>query len=198
MFPYPIALVFVVLAPFVYHNYSGYVLFCTDTELSPPWCHTFPPSIYTYVQARYWNVGFLRYWTLAQAPNFIIATPPFAAVFLFSLYHLRHGAYPRSQRIATQRLFSSRIYSKHIVSSAIFLHPALTPHAIHALFLSTTVLFTSHTQIILRLAASMPFTYWAAAWLLTENPHWGRWWISWSLVWGALSVVLWGVCLPPA
>ena len=196
MLPYPILLTSVVLMPFIYHNYSGYILFCTHTEssISPLWCDTFPPSIYAYAQSQYWNVGFLRYWALAQIPNFIIAAPPLAVLLLFPLYHLRQtklDLHLRSQFLAS--------HSKHnTIPLAIFFHPALTPHAIHALFFSTTILLASHIQIILRLAASMPFTYWAAAWLLIESPERGRWWIGWSLLWSSLSVVLWGVSLPPA
>jgi phosphatidylinositol glycan class V len=187
----------VVLTPFVYHNYSGYVLFCTDIEPStspPAWCHATLPSIYTYVQSQYWDVGFLRYWTLVQVPNFAIAAPPLAVLFMFSFHHLRHSVALHLQSISSKGP-SSQAHPKH---TSIFLHPALTPHAIHALFLCTTVLFTSHTQIILRLSPSLPLTYWAAAWLLSEAPKWGRWWVGWSLVWGALSVVLWGTGFPPA
>lgn len=198
MLPYPTLLASIVLTPFVYHNYSGYILFCTNTQPStspPAWCHSFPPSIYTHAQSQYWNVGFLRYWTFAQVPNFIMAAPPLAALSLFSLYHLRYSI---PLRLQSRSLRYPLTHSKPIISSSIFFHPALTPHAIHALFLSTTVLLASHVQIILRFAASMPFTYWAAVWLVTETPKLGRWWLGWSLVWSSFSVVLWGVSLPPA
>jgi phosphatidylinositol glycan class V len=64
--------------------------------------------------------------------------------------------------------------------------------------MSATLLFASHTQIVLRLAASMPIIYWAAAWLLLEHPKWGRAWVTWSVLWGAVSILLWGAFLPPA
>ena len=201
MIPYPIFLTSIILMPFVYHNHSGYILFCTHTQpsISPPWCHTFPPSIYTHAQSQYWNVGFLRYWTLAQVPNFIIAAPSLVTLLLSSLYHLIGTLSFGLQLRSSQSLASSRTHSKHnSIPSTIFFHPALTPHAIHALFFSTAILLTSHIQIILRLTASMPFTYWAAAWLLVESPMRGRWWIAWSLLWSSLSVVLWGAGLPPA
>ncbi|KAJ7251752.1 GPI mannosyltransferase 2 [Mycena haematopus] len=138
------------------------------------------PLIYSYVQARYWNSGFLRYWTLQQFPNFVIAAPPLLAISTFSVHHLRHWLRSPAD------------------PGRAFLSASIAPHAIHALFMSATLLFASHTQIVLRLAASMPITYWAAAWLLLEHPGWGRAWVTWSLLWGALSILLWGAFLPPA
>lgn len=74
----------------------------------------------------------------------------------------------------------------------------IDPHAIHATILCLILLVASHTQIVLRLAGSMPFTYWAAAWLVLEHPTLGRLWVTWSLLWGAISIVLWSTFLPPA
>ena len=63
--------------PFISHQYSAYRLFCTSAiSTTAPWCASFPPSVYTYVQAKYWNVGFLRYWTPEQLPNFALGAPP--------------------------------------------------------------------------------------------------------------------------
>ncbi|KAF8348110.1 glycosyltransferase family 76 protein [Amanita rubescens] len=65
-----------VFMPFVYHNYIAYLVFCKSaTHVAPAWCVRSLPSIYTYTQSRYWNVGFLRYWSFSQLPNFIIAAP---------------------------------------------------------------------------------------------------------------------------
>lgn len=40
-----------------------------------PWCTAIPPSVYSFVQAEYWDVGFLRYWTLSNLPLFALALP---------------------------------------------------------------------------------------------------------------------------
>ncbi|KAG2364390.1 hypothetical protein BDR07DRAFT_1401578 [Suillus spraguei] len=61
-----------------------------------------------------------------------------------------------------------------------FLSPALLPH------------------ISLRLLPSLPLTYWAGARLILDLPKWGKAWVTWSVLWGALSCVLWAVFLPPA
>ncbi|KAJ6558584.1 glycosyltransferase family 76 protein [Mycena vulgaris] len=168
------------LTPFIAHNYAAYVAFCTGPEPPAAWCARRLPLIYSHVQDRYWNIGFLRYWTLQQLPNFVIAAPPLLAISAFSVHHLRNW-----------------IKSPAATGHA-FLSASIAPHAIHALIMCGILLFASHTQIVLRLAASMPITYWAAAWLLLEHPKWGRAWVAWSVVWGAFSVLLWGAFLPPA
>lgn len=168
-----------IFLPFAWHNYSAYLVFCSRLEHRPEWCGKALPLVYSYVQSKYWDVGFLRYWTFQQLPNFIIAAPPLMLLFTFGTHYLSH--------------FLSK--EKEISS---FLVPTLLPHVLHALVLCTILLFASHTQIILRLAASMPLTYWAAAWLIMEHPKYGRWWVRWSMVWGTISVVLWSTFLPPA
>jgi phosphatidylinositol glycan class V len=184
--------------PFLYHHYVAYITFCRTLSKPASWCSNIPPSIYTHVQSTYWNVGFLRYWTLQQLPNFIISTPPLILLFYFSIYSISQGLIPQLisyiQSDRPQTKTSSRRIESPFLSSSESLHP----HTIHALFLCTTLVFTSHTQIVLRLGPSMPVTYWAAAWLVVEKPRYGRWWIRWSVVWSVISAVLWGVFLPPA
>jgi phosphatidylinositol glycan class V len=165
--------------PFIAHNYAAYLAFCSATD-APEWCARRLPLIYSFVQVRYWNNGLLRYWSLQQLPNFLIAAPPLLAISTFSIHHLRHWLKSPAD------------------PGRAFLSASIAPHAIHALFMSATLLFASHTQIVLRLAASMPIIYWAAAWLLLEHPKWGRAWVTWSVLWGAVSILLWGAFLPPA
>ncbi|KIW02159.1 uncharacterized protein PV09_06643 [Verruconis gallopava] len=41
-------------------QYIAFQQFCGSHILEKrPWCHAFPPSIYSWVQSHYWNVGFL-------------------------------------------------------------------------------------------------------------------------------------------
>ncbi|KAJ7129822.1 glycosyltransferase family 76 protein [Mycena crocata] len=167
-------------APFVAHNYAAYTAFCTGAQSPAAWCAKTLPLIYSHVQERYWNVGFLRYWTLQQLPNFLIAAPPLLAISAFSVHNLSHYL---KDPAAPGRVFRSA---------------SIAPHAIHALAMTAILLFASHTQIILRFAAALPITYWAAAWLLLEHPKWGRAWVGWSVIWGALSIFLWDAFLPPA
>ena len=183
--PYALFLTSLVFSPMIYHQYSGYRVFCQEADTPAPWCSNLPPSIYTYVQSKYWNVGFLRYWTSQQLPNFLLAAP---ALVLLSYYSTQ-----------SVRSFAGRLFDQAQLRKPSHFEPlSLAPHGIHAFAFTSILLFASHTQIILRFAASLPFTYWSAARLLVEHPRLGKWWIGWSVVWGAVSLVLWWAFLPPA
>ena len=183
--PYALLLTSLIFLPMIYHQYSGYQVFCQGAGAPASWCSNSPPSIYTHVQSRYWNVGLFRYWTPQQFPNFLLAAPVLVLLSYYSTQSVRSFA---------NRLFDKTQPRKH----SPFESPSLAPHGIHAFVFTSILLFASHTQIILRFAASLPFTYWSAARLLVERPRLGKWWVGWSVVWGALSLVLWSTFLPPA
>jgi phosphatidylinositol glycan class V len=181
-----IALAAIVIAPFVVYHLAAYVVFCSETSSRPGWCSQFPPSIYTHVQSTYWNVGFLRYWTLSQLPNFLLAAPTLLVILAFSFHHLKGTWHSSSNRKDKSQL------------DCAFQNATIAPHAIHAIIFSLILIFASHTQIILRLASAMPLVYWAAAWLLYEHPALGRLWVTWSVLWGITSIICWATFLPPA
>ncbi|EIN11410.1 mannosyltransferase [Punctularia strigosozonata HHB-11173 SS5] len=227
------------LVPSIIHQYIAYRLFCSPNpnltsifaHLPPTvhftpasWCNNMPPSIYTYAQSTYWNVGLFRYWTTAQIPNFLIAAPVLALLFSFSWWYIRHALLPPLKRMLYpqsaspspaphSRRSDTPGHGEAINSDNLgraFLNPTLAPHAIHAFILASTLLFASHVQIALRLTAGVPFTYWGVVWLLSRDKttpghpnaaprfRWGKIWITWSAIWGALSIILWVTFLPPA
>ncbi|KAL4268204.1 GPI mannosyltransferase 2 [Pleurotus pulmonarius] len=180
-----------VFAPFVYHHFNAFLAFCLTPDISPPeWCSRTIPSIYGYVQAKYWNVGLFKYWTPQQLPNFILPAPALLLLFSFTYWYLR-DLHLHWRAAMEQPSSASSPRSP-------FLTIKLAPHVIHTCFMGVTLLVASHTQITLRLAASMPTIYWAAAWLHYDQPSLARLWVWWSFLWGGISIVLWTAFLPPA
>ena len=59
---------------YVAPQFYAYVHFCTGGS-TRPWCSSWPPSIYNFVQSHYWDVGLFRYWTLPNVPLFLLAGP---------------------------------------------------------------------------------------------------------------------------
>lgn len=199
--------------PYFYHQYKAYRNFCTHSTIEPrPWCSDRLPSIYSYVQSAYWNVGLFRYWSLQQLPNILLAMPVLLLLFDASIAHIRYFLLPALVRTLSK--YTPRIATRK--TDPLF-KLSVAPHAIHALLISIILLVAAHTQIALRFASAMPFTYWAAARLFLRNPQpvesedkvedskriadvpaTSRWWTYWSVLWGACSLVTWAVFLPPA
>ncbi|KAF8813631.1 mannosyltransferase [Phlegmacium glaucopus] len=179
-----LALTAIVLSPFIGYQYLAYLSFCSHSP-QPQWCSKTLPLIYPYVQSKYWNVGFLRYWTINQLPNFLLAAPTLLLIYTYCIYHL-------------QKMLPQLRFSKSSTPSRSFKLLAIDPHAIYATILCLLFLVASHTQIVLRLAGSIPLTYWAAAWLVSEHHSLGRLWVTWSVLWSVISIVLWSAFLPPA
>jgi GPI mannosyltransferase 2 len=211
---YAAILTLVVFLPFLYHNYTGYTAFCiSDASARPDWCSRTVPSIYTHVQSKYWGGGLFKYWTLQQLPNILLGAPPLILLFTFGAWHLRSVLQTISSSYAksTAKLQDQATTANPEADNTPFRNPpnpftslSLTPHVIHSLFMSSVLLFASHTQIVLRLGAAMPTLYWSAAWLWHQpnrdrsSQTYGRWWVYWSAIWGMLSIVLWVAFLPPA
>eukprot|EP00887_Chlorella_sp_A99_P001126 scaffold14.g1126.t1 len=68
-----------IVAPYAAHQAQAYLAFCRrSTEPAPEWCHAVPPSIYGYIQTRYWDVGFLRFYRDPRRWPMIITALPVA------------------------------------------------------------------------------------------------------------------------
>lgn len=124
------------------------------------------------------NIGFLKYWTLAQIPNLVIAAPVLF-ISLIGLYRLasRQSSLPRG----------------------------VIPFALHHAGMTFLMITSSHTQIALRVISTDPTFWWLLGDLAVERglgrstlTRIGRIWIWWSVLWGAVSIVLWAGHYPPA
>lgn len=172
-----------IFLPFIYHNYVAYTAFCKSSSVdAPAWCASSLPCIYTYSQSKYWDVGFLRYWSLSQLPNFIIASPVYFLVANYAIAYVKYHLSPTLSDPALKPFYTTSIL----------------PYLIHSIIFFLMLLTNAHTQIALRLAPSIPLIYWSAARLIAGSPRLQHFWISWATIWGVISIILWATFLPPA
>lgn len=83
----------------------------------------------------------------------------------------------------------------------------LLPIYIHSFVLTLILIFSSHTQIALRVASTDPVIWWNVAavafdWTdggkMTGMTKAGKLWMWWVVLCGAVSIVLWAGHYPPA
>lgn len=129
------------------------------------WCFKFLPVAYSYIQARYWQVGFLTYWTWRQLPNFLLATP----VILLST----RAVLTFFKSVSAQKLFDlfGMIIPFQIESQFTYKNNSnVYPFAVHMIVLLVAGLFYMHVQVSTRfIFSSNPLIYWYLAYLLNNE-----------------------------
>lgn len=169
-----------------------YLYFMPFTEYCPErgeWCDTQVLStlpftkvtFYSFIQSHYWNIGFLKYWTLNNTPNFLIALPNIV-ILLYSTFYF------------------SKIYPTFTLRPLIWITRALV----------LLLLLFAHVQIINRVASFIPLHLWYIADrsmksrmkknddALLGDDMIVKVYLYWLICWVPLQTVLFACFLPPA
>ncbi|KIX97183.1 uncharacterized protein Z520_07297 [Fonsecaea multimorphosa CBS 102226] len=154
-------------------------------EARRPWCNQTIPSIFTWVQSHYWNVGPFRYWTVSNLPLFVLAAPTLSVLTYSALDVLRRPQFLSREML--QSPTSSSAGKRTLLSLAL---PQL---------MLAVLAFTSyHVQIITRLSSGYPLWYiWLATKLQTE-PRRTSVVIRWMVIYALVQAGLYASFLPPA
>lgn len=152
----------------------GFYAVCHDPFNGVPrgeWCDAMVPSLFAYAQDHYWNVGFLRYWTPGNVPNFLLAAP----TIVLSVVGVRYfsAVYPVAR--------------------------AMPVMAANLGFVGLLLLFW-HVQIATRIHTFLPVVYWVVAGFITQGngTFWARLAVGYFVVWNLIQPSLFGAFLPPA
>ncbi|KAK0384705.1 hypothetical protein NLU13_7183 [Sarocladium strictum] len=161
-------------------QYFAWRVYC-GTVVLRPWCSRLIPSIYTFVQEEYWNVGFLRYWTPEQLPLFLLAAP-----VLYIL--IRSGAETIRKPSDVVALQEER------------LKPFVQVLAASQTALALLAITNYHVQIISRISSAYPVWYWWIAHSLIESDRrsTGRVISTFMIMYAGIQGGLFASFLPPA
>ena len=178
------------LSGYVGFQYYGYTVYC-GTGSTRPWCFNGIPDLYSFVQKHYWNVGFLKYYTSSQLPNFLIAAP----MIILSLAAC--WGYFRSD---WKRSFTlGGLHGRHRANLRFLHQDVLFPHFVLLLALLIYTLCIVHVQIIARLFSFQPVIYWSLAHFYTTGTQRARNLImGYCLVTTLIGTILFMNNYPPA
>jgi phosphatidylinositol glycan class V len=132
-----------------------------------------PPTLfpYTSVQSKYWNVGFLKFWTFQQLPNFLMAAP----VLLWAVYGLG----------------SQFTHKRH------FLEFRASYYWLQIL-LCLIAIFSMHINVFMRMASCLPLIFCTLSSQDVYESRIGKTWVLYSLTWSSVGAVLFALFYPPA
>jgi phosphatidylinositol glycan class V len=182
----------ITLAPFLLFQWYGYQSFCFErngylwkfADQGRPWCSNAWPMVYSHVQEKYWNVGFLRYYRLHQLPNFLLAAP----VLLANGFAMLQYARSDPKRIWTLGF--------HFTSGLDGFDIRTLPFFYLAVFMYFYCALVMHVQVMIRFFTSQPFLYWFLATHLHSRTS--KWYMGYSIIYSMVGACLFSVFLPPA
>ncbi|KAF2866932.1 GPI mannosyltransferase 2 [Massariosphaeria phaeospora] len=186
---------------FVAPQYLAYEQYCVTGSPSPhlrPWCHKSIPSVYSWVQSNYWNVGFLRYWTLPNLPLFLVAAPMLWLLFESSVTVLR---YPTSHLHIPRTIPAADTQD---LDTELCILPQL---ALPQLVLAIAAVTNFHVQIINRLSSGYPIWYFVIAQRMVKShaiqndgkkERLLQWTVRGMIMYAMIQGMLFANFLPPA
>lgn len=140
------------------------------------WCNNSVPLAYSYIQDRYWNVGFLRYYHWKQIPNFLLAMP----IVWIILTHAYRFVKQHPHLCYTFGLWEDEFYTDPKVTEKFKFQmkqnkmkfaPGMFVYVVHVVFLTVFCTLCIHVQVTTRIITSAsPILYWFTAYHFIKIP----------------------------
>lgn len=192
---------FLIVSTFLVFQYLAYAEYCPGAEWCPLYIEKVSssgsvvkkfnlPLIYSYIQRKYWNVGFLKYWTPNNIPNFLFALPTLYLIVVSNLYFYKQSG--------LKNVASASLEQKQSHMASTYMGGYLVASWI--IFFASLLVW--NTQIVTRVASCLPTIYWYVAELLNSSDpkkvKSGKRIATFFFVWIATQSVLFGAFMPPA
>lgn len=154
-----------VFAGFVGPQIYAYYTYCPQLA----WCSSRVPFIYLYVQSHYWKNGFLGYWTLSNAPNFLLAAPTLVLLVKSSRFLYRRDL----RGLAAAQMIT-------VVGALFFWHVQIITRVASC--------FPGPYWYVASLFSSD----------IASQRTEAKQWVTYFVLWGLVQAALFGAFLPPA
>ncbi|KAL8752303.1 MAG: hypothetical protein Q9199_005839 [Rusavskia elegans] len=187
-------------------QYLAYQEYCVDAkpEHQASWCTHRVPSIYAWVQSHYWNVGLFRYWTLSNAPLFLLATPMLLILIASALKFLPPSERPSSAIDKTKPLPINEFRERGWLSPVGV--DVARRLAVPQLILALLALTNYHVQIVTRISSGYPlWCWWLASRIVARDcielagcEISVKVVVMWMVIYACLQAGLFAAFLPPA
>ncbi|KAI5859312.1 glycosyltransferase family 76 protein [Durotheca rogersii] len=173
---------------FVVPQVAAYQAFCSIPSQASlrPWCTNYLPSIYSFVQERYWNVGFLRYWTPSNIPLFLLATPMLCLLMKSGLVFIQEPLNLTTEESRPAYMANTTVLVRSM--------------ALSQLIVAILAITNYHVQIITRISSGYPLWYWWLAGIISDKKTstFGSNVVRFMVIYASIQGVLYASFLPPA
>ncbi|CCW61266.1 unnamed protein product [Phytomonas sp. EM1] len=210
-FPHPLRLVILLIAcaliftPYLTMGYLGwkrYIPLWSEEERHIDSNHFW--KFYNVLQRKYWNVGFLRAYTVTNSPNVLIALPIGFIVGYASYHYAIRPALCCSFCSSCSSLSGSMLQRKHPsikMTQCVWLVLQSLVQSSNVVYLCVLCLiaFTiMHVQVVNRFVMSSPALYWLIGAQLGTKPNARLTWLIlfYILVWGLTGGLLFSNFMP--
>jgi phosphatidylinositol glycan class V len=150
-------------------------------KISSPW----PNGTFSHV---FRNVGLFRYWTISNAPLFLLAAPITFIMIASGVWALWYIPVDAGKVSKEQAIFTSRPERLQVLRNM----------AASQLALTVLTLTTAHVQIITRISSAYPTLLWYLAISCKGGSLLGRGFVGFIVVYGIVQAGLFASFLPPA
>ena len=194
----------IVCLPYACMQVYGWLAFCRPNYLSDParyksdvqvevrygeavpsWCNAALPSIYGYIQQRYWDVGFLNFYQKLIRLPFVAQSIPVIMLAVATCWTWTFGPWEVAGRpgraTCLKRLLTlgsieldpntSNLISKRLNHAAIIVEPLVAPFVYHLALMTFVAIFVMHVNVATRFLSSSPLLFWGAAQWILNDPN---------------------------
>eukprot|EP00890_Picochlorum_soloecismus_P006266 jgi/Picsp_1/6640/NSC_03983-R1_gpi mannosyltransferase 2 len=179
--------------------YKGWQTFCKDGSGAdvPDWCHWNIPSVYTYVQATYWDVGFLNFYEKIKRLPWVVQSIPVVALSFLACWTWACHDWIRVFTLSLCPDGSQRLVEKarrarcRLHHSCCLVEPSVAPYVYHLALMTAVAVLVMHVNVATRFLSSSPLLYWYMAQFMLNGSFWRSYVVwGWSLLYACLGSVL--------